>query len=134
MKFTQNIQLRYTDFDTQKFVNHSIICTYIELTYLNFVKYNINGDWVFSNLPIVLKQETTHYHKPITPECNPVCDLVVEEIKGSSFAMKIIVRELDDEQQIYTSAYRELVYIDLENPRPKRLGISTIENLSKFLK
>ncbi len=129
--FSLKIQLRYSDFDTQKFVNHSKICTFIETSYVYFISEKINPQWNVDFMPLVLRREITDFLIPIQSTSKPICVVNVSEVKGASFTLAInIIDEVTN--QTYVVCQRVLVHIDLSAKRPSLLSTEVKEKLNLY--
>ena len=125
------IQLRYSDYDTQKFINHSKICTFIETTYVYFLTEKINPSWNANNMPLVLRREITDFLIPIELYSDPICVLTVLEVKGASFMLKIDVID-EKTNKMYVTCERVLVFIDVNSKKPMPIDALSKEKLNQF--
>lgn len=133
MRFVYSIQMRYGDFDTQCFVNHSKICSYIELAYLSFFTERIFVKWDFSHVPILLKAESTEFIKPIQKDAKPICSVEVVEVRSKGVQLKIIVEDRRRTKLTYAIAYRTLIYVDLKSIHPILFTNKTLTLLKRNL-
>jgi acyl-CoA thioesterase FadM len=132
MLFEYKIQLRYPDFDTQKFVNHSKICTYVESTYISFLIDYIGTGWDFGKMPILLKKENTEYFRPITPHSAPICILKITDLRNKGIALNIEIVEGRDRSKVYTRAERTLIHVDLAAVKPMEFLPDVFEKLNLY--
>ena len=131
--FEYKIQPRYPDFDTQLFVNHSKICTYIESTYVSFLIDGINTGWSYANLPVLLKKESTDFLSPITPTSNPICKLVLKELRGKGINIEVTIYDEIEKERVYAKGERILIHVDLATVTPLYFPSSIVDQLKSFL-
>ncbi|PTT75245.1 MULTISPECIES: acyl-CoA thioesterase [unclassified Chryseobacterium] len=129
--YTLQVQLRYSDFDAQKIVNHSKICTYIEMAYVEFLSKKINTDWNYDGMPLVLRKETTEFLLPIHSGSKPECTVSVLNIGGASFTLAVKVMDTVT-GKLYVTAQRVLVGVNFEFKRPEALSHKVKEALKQF--
>jgi acyl-CoA thioesterase FadM len=132
-QFIYKVQVRYPDFDTQLFVNHSKICTYIESAYVSFFVDQIKAGWNYANLPILLKEEKTLFLKPITPTSPPICRLSVNEIRPKGVKLQIEIYDQEDKSKIYAIAERILIHVDLATVTPIHFPTEISNKLNAIL-
>ena len=116
--FEYKIQLRYPDFDTQLFVNHSKICTYVESAYISFFVDWVKTKWNYGHIPILLKTSTTEFFKPITPASSPVCRVVIKDVRSKGVHIEVQIVDNINRSIIYVKAERILIHVDLINAKP----------------
>jgi acyl-CoA thioesterase FadM len=128
------LQLRYPDFDTQVFVNHAKISTFVESTYISFLIYELKTGWNFSYMPILLKNSQTEYFNPITYQASPVCVLNVIEVRRKGFSISVEIRDSKIEGVIYAKGLRTLIHVNLKTVTPVEWPNDIFEKLSSYLK
>lgn len=116
--FKYKIQVRYPDFDTQCFVNHCKISSYIEGAYLAFFIEHIKTGWTFNHVPILLKSETTKFCKPITYTSKPICCVHVKEVRSKGVHLEIKIFDNTNQNIIYVIANRIIIHVDIKKGKP----------------
>ena len=116
--FSIGVDIEFKHLDTQKFVNHSNIYTYIENTYINFFMKEIKTGWTFSNMPILLKESNTQFLKPIKEDSNLMAELEVINVRSKGVEVCVKIKEKKDMAVCYAIGKRVLIYCDLTTGLP----------------
>lgn len=131
--YSLKMQVRFSDYDSQKVVNHTKIYALIEAAYTSFFSKKINKHWNPDFMPLSLRTSNTDFLIPIKHGASPICVLDVREIGVSSFTLSITIID-EKTKKIYVKSTRVFVFINIEIHRPKPIAEKEKMNLNKFLR
>lgn len=130
--FYNSIEVEFKHLDTQKFVNHSNICTYIENTYIKFFMNDIQTGWTFSNMPILLKESNTQFLKPIVENSRLIAELVVLNVRSKGVEICVKINEETDTDICYAIGKRVLIHCDLTTCTPLLFNDTVFAKLEEY--
>ena len=130
--FRTTVDIEFRHLDTQKFVNHSNICTYIENTYIKFLMNDVQTGWTFSNMPILLKESNTQFLKPITEDSQLVAELIVLNVRSKGVEICVRLNELTNVDICYAIGKRVLIHCDLAASIPLNFEDIVLVKLKEY--
>lgn len=132
--FRTRVQIEFKHLDTQCFVNHSNIYTYIENTYIYFFMKEIKTGWTFSNMPILLKESNTHFLKPIKEDSQLIAELEVINVRDKGVEVCVKIKEINDTARCYVIGRRVLIHCNLITGEPLNFDFDLYMRLKKYCK
>lgn len=133
MTYSLKIQMRYTDFDPQINVNHMYYDSYIELTYLTFLREEVNPAWHFGNVRVQLYEKKNDKHPlPILPDSVPVVELSLLDIGHAHFTFLTRIYDERTPERIYFEGERKLVHVKWPERKAGRLPAECVGKIKQF--
>ncbi len=132
-KFMMTVAVEFKHLDTQNYVNHSNLYTYIENIYIMFFMKEIKTGWRFSNMPILLKESSTRFFKPVTEYSELTGELEVIGLRSKGVEIQVTLRDSNIPNLIYVSGKRTLIHCDLESGNPKDFSSAIFQRLKYYL-
>lgn len=115
-KYSQAVEVRYSDLDTMRHVNNAIYLTYIEQARSGYLAHACQWDW--NVLGMVLAKTDINYRKPIHINHKPVVWIRTSKLGKSSITQEVVITEKDRSDLIFAEATIVLVHIDYKTERP----------------
>lgn len=115
-KYSQPIEVRYSDLDTMRHVNNAVYLTYIEQARSGYMAVSCQWDW--NTLGMVLAKTDISYRRSIHFHNQPLVWIRTSRLGKSSITQEVIIAEKDRKDHVYATATVILVHIDYKSGRP----------------
>ncbi len=127
MKYTTEIEVRFSDIDAYGHVNNAVYFTYLETARVKFFKEHLEHLMLEGVLFLIVKAEC-EYKKPIGLSDTVLITIGVENIGNSSFTLTYKVH--DQNSQIFALGKTVVVSFDAKNQKPIKIPEKFLELLS----
>lgn len=114
-RFSDPIQVRYSDMDMLGHANNAVYLTYLELARLDYFRQVSSRHW--DEVALVLAHAELDFRIPLTPGIEPVVRIRTTKLGTTSLTMDNLITDTTGER-IFFSAATVMVAIDTTSGRP----------------
>ncbi len=131
MKYTTEIEVRFSDFDAYGHVNNAVYCTYLETARLKFLKEHALPSFSANTRPLfVIAKAECEYKAAINPADRVFVSIGVEKIGNSSFTLLYNIH--DDRDKLFAVCKTIVVSLEQKEQKPSQLSEEFVSLLKKF--
>ncbi len=131
MKYTAEIEVRFSDFDAYGHVNNAVYCTYLETARLKFLKEHALPSFSADSHPLfVVAKAECEYKKPINPADRVFVSISVSNIGNSSFTLLYNIH--DNSNKLFAICKTIVVSLEQKEQKPSQLPKGFVSLLKKF--
>jgi len=131
MRYTTEIEVRFSDFDAYGHVNNAIYFTYLETARLKFLKEHTLPSFSVDTHPLfVIAKAECEYKKPINPSDRVFVSVSIENIGSSSFTLLYSIHNEND--KIFATGKTIVVSLEQKEQKPLKLPEEFVRLLKKF--